>query len=222
VKFDGDVVWDTGAPSIATGLMLDAASFTTDPKKKRIDPGKDRAFTLEFENDAASGPYTVVLNFGGGSGCEVVLDVTTEPPASGALCKDLKPIENLVLQYTGATPLMKVEWYRTSVDINNPNAADRIGTIMGSTLETMNNTFSFGNFATANSTNDVDFVLVDSFGLKQRSRFHLSCSDADMNDPTDCNNLVGDGKDNSVAGGNQWLLRDLQGKGLKMCNYPTP
>jgi uncharacterized repeat protein (TIGR01451 family) len=217
VKFDADVIWDDGAAWSNAGITLNSGNFTTDPKKKRIDPGKSRNFILEFEKNAADSPYQLTLNFD--TGCELTLDLTTGPPVQQAQCSDLKPIEQVVLDYAGANPLSSVSWFRTTVaDINNPGTANLIGTASGATV--MSGPFSFGNFAAASSTNDVDFVLTFTSGAKQRSRFHLSCSDPDMNDITDCGKPQGDGKDNSVTGGNLWTLRDLQGKGLQMCNYP--
>jgi hypothetical protein len=217
VKFDGDVVWDDGAPWTLAGITLDTANFTTDPKKKRIDPGKTRVFTLEFEKNAAFFPYQLKLIFD--SGCEVDLEILTGPPTELAACSELKPIEQMVLQYSGVKTISSVSWFRTTVsDINNPGTANLIGTASGADIGIT--PYSFGNFAAASSTNDVDFVLTFTDDTKQRSRFHLSCSDPEMNDITDCGKLQGNAKDNSVTGGNLWTLRDLQGKGLQMCNYP--
>jgi hypothetical protein len=65
VKLDADVVWDGRINWTAEGVTLTSADFTTDLKKKRIDPGKKRVFTLEFEKDAITdlAAYTLSVTF---------------------------------------------------------------------------------------------------------------------------------------------------------------
>jgi hypothetical protein len=72
IKFGKDVIWDKKANWTAGGLTLTSADFTTDVKRKSIDPGKTRMFTLEFQNNAGSdlSTYTVTAIFD--SGCRVV------------------------------------------------------------------------------------------------------------------------------------------------------
>ena len=98
-----------------------------------------------------------------------------------------------------------------------PGAADKIGDTGPLAVGQI---FSFGNYDAANATNDVDFQITFADSTTQKSRFHLSCSDPEMQDIGDCGQLEGNGKDNSVTGGNLWLLRDLQGHGNHMCNFP--
>ena len=156
---------------------------------------------------------------GFGNACSLEYEPPTTPPVQLAVCSDLKPIEQMVLQYAGTKTIASVSWYRTTVaDLNNPGTTNLIGTATGAAIGST--AFSFGNFAANSSTNDVNFVVTFTDGTKQRSRFHLSCSDSDMNDITDCGKPQGDGKANDVAGGNLWTLRDLQGKGLQMCTFP--
>ena len=71
---------------------------------------------------------------------------------------------------------------------------------------------SFDGFAAANSANDVEFLITFTDGSVATSQFHLSCSDEEMNDITDCGTFQGNGKDNS-SGLNTWILRDLAGNG---------
>jgi hypothetical protein len=71
VKLDGAVVWDNTIHCVAgtCSATLSSAQLTSDTRKKSIDPGKTRLFTLEFQNTAASGPYAVTVDFG--TGCSV-------------------------------------------------------------------------------------------------------------------------------------------------------
>lgn len=222
VKFDGDVLWDglAGTCDATTcSLALVSAQLTSDTKRKSIDPGRTRILVLEFERNAGTDLAAYALTLGFGNACSLEYEPPTTPPIQLAVCSDLKPIEQVVLQYAGSKAIGSVSWYRTTVsDLNNPGTTNLIGTATGAQIGST--PFSFGNFAANGSTNDVDFVITFTDGTKQRSRFHLSCSDADMNDITDCGKLQGDGKANDVAGGNLWTLRDLQGKGLQMCSFP--
>lgn len=151
------------------------------------------------------------------------LTVTVEPPPPMPVsCSELKPIDGIKLEFdsalTGGKTIKGVQWYRTTVsDLNKPNAGDLVGST-GAIAD--GGVFNFTGFAAASATNDVDFIVTLSDNSKIRSRFHRSCSDADMNDITDCGKLQGNGKDNK-AGPNIWYLRDLSGNG-KVLGCPAP
>jgi hypothetical protein len=55
----------------------------------------------------------------------------------------------------------------------------------------------------------VDILIEFSDGSTATSGFHLSCSNPNMNDISDCGTLQGNGSD----GLNTWILRDLAGNG---------
>jgi hypothetical protein len=219
VKFDGDTIYDPDRPWIAGGITLTSGDFVTDLKKKSIDPGKTRVLILEFEKNAVMdlSQYALTISFGAGAGCSLTMPNTPGEPTI-AVCNDLKPIDGIVLQST--VGVANVDWYRTTVSsLSSPNAGDYIGS---SGPIAAGETFDFDGFAAASATNDVDFVVTLADGVtKVRSRFHRSCSDADMNDITDCGKLQGDGKDNSFPTGNIWRLADLLGNGKRLgCTVP--
>jgi hypothetical protein len=58
--------------------------------------------------------------------------------------------------------------------------------------------------------NDV-FWDIRGAGLSGSSKFHVSCSDQDMNGPEDCGAPMGDGKDNTQGDVNLWLFEGMQG-----------
>lgn len=152
--------------------------------------------------------------------CSATASVTVTqvaPPLPIGTCSDLKPIDGLKL--TATVGVLNVDWFDTTVaDINNPNLADKLGS---SGPIAANEVFTFSGYAAAGAPNDVDFVVTLSNGTKVRSRFHRSCSDANMNDITDCGKLQGDGKDNTFPTGNIWRLADLLGNGKRL-GCPVP
>ena len=85
VKFDGDVIYDVDRSWAAGGITLSSAELTTDIKKKSIDPGKTRLFTLEFQNNASTDQSTYIVNATFGSDCSVVF-VPSETPVGGNFC----------------------------------------------------------------------------------------------------------------------------------------
>ena len=73
---------------------------------------------------------------------------------------------------------------------------------------------TFVGFA-AESPNDVQWVVYEAgtSNLVGVSQFHRSCSDEDMNDPSDCGKAAGDGKGNDGGLLNDWLFAGLAGVG---------
>lgn len=86
IKFDGDVVWDATADWSAGGITLSTPHFATDPKKKTINSGQTRIFTLEFQNNANADLTTYTVNATFDSGCTVVF-VPSLPPFGGDFCQ---------------------------------------------------------------------------------------------------------------------------------------
>jgi len=146
------------------------------------------------------------------SASDTVTVEVVEPPPTPAECKELKPIDALILEYdasqAGDRSIDQVSWYRDKFDADDPtkNLIDTIGPVVDGQV------VDFGGFAAADAKNDVDFFIQFTDGGTATSRFHRSCSDEEMNDISDCGSLQGDGKDND-AGLNTWILRDLAGNG---------
>ena len=67
----------------------------------------------------------------------------------------------------------------------------------------------------AGSPNDVYWEIFDAgTGVKLgESKFHLSCSDSDMNGVEDCGKNQGDGKSNELGLINDWLLERIKDEG---------
>ncbi len=150
-----------------------------------------------------------------GAACSASDIVTVEammPPPAPAECKDLKPIDALILEYdasqAGDRSIESVTWYRDKFDPQDPtkNLIDSTGPVSDGQV------VNFDGFAVANAKNDVDFFIQFTDGSNATSRFHRSCSDDEMNDIADCGSLQGDGKDDN-SGLNTWILRDLAGNG---------
>jgi hypothetical protein len=150
-----------------------------------------------------------------GEVCSASDTVTVEavkPPPAPAECKELKPIDALILEYdasqAGGRTIEEVAWYRDKYKADDPskNLINTTGPVIDGQLVT------FDGFAEADAKNDVDFFIQFTDGSTATSRFHRSCSDEEMNDISDCGTLQGDGKEND-SGLNTWVLRDLAGNG---------
>ena len=84
---------------------------------------------------------------------------------------------------------------------------------------------SFGNritFQEANTGNDVEMHIYENGIEIGRSKFHVSCSDDNMDGTDDCGKPQGNGKDDDSGWINAWLLDGMIGeKGSFECNLPN-
>ncbi|NND59514.1 MAG: hypothetical protein HKN49_04525 [Gammaproteobacteria bacterium] len=131
------------------------------------------------------------------------------PVASDYTCD--KPIDSLTMIWDGATPVRIKAWKgpvgsELLADINDIQPGEEI-TVMGY----------------AGSPNDVFWEVFDS-GTDNKigeSKFHLSCSDSEMNGPEDCGLNQGNGKDNDGGLVNNWLLEGIVDAGGTLdCTQP--
>jgi hypothetical protein len=186
--------------------------------------GQSQTFTASTNlTETTTNTITVTAQQAGGTctatSAATVTFVPPQPPI--AACADLKPIDGIALEFNsalaGGRSIANVAWYKTTVsNINSPNANDLLGN-SGPLAD--GEVFTFDGYAAAGSPLDVDFVVTFTNGTKVRSRFHRSCSDADMNDIADCGKPQGDGRDNNTEGGvrpNIWLLSELLGNGKRL------
>ncbi len=115
--------------------------------------------------------------------CELTLDKTCRidtPPVQFDKCNG--KLTQFTLEWGGAGPITATG-PNNSVSVNPGEEA----------------TF-FGPF-------DNNDVIVDIVGaVTGQSEFHVSCSDEDFNDPTDCGKPAGDGKSNEAQFINDWFL----------------
>jgi hypothetical protein len=194
VKFDGDVVWDSGAAWTAGGIVLTSANFTTDMKKKSIQPGQTRTFTLEFEKNAVTdlAQYDGLLTFG--SGC--TLDFPPAPSlVSSNFCTTVpgkgKP-RTLTLIYTGQNCPSGCNSQADGkvVVSGNPNNADPVyikvtdaksaSVVWFQSKVDLNDSFIIDAFAGAHSTvgtnTTVTIYASQSGPVLSTVTFHTSCS----------------------------------------------
>jgi hypothetical protein len=144
--------------------------------------------------------------------CELELDKTCcippPPPAEDFVCSDAKPFETLTLVWGGAQVIDIVT--EGNQVINGIKPEDVV------VLDV------------AGLGNDVDVDITFADGTTRKSRFHVSCSDDEMNGPEDCGSNQGNGKDNKseidgVPAVNAWLFEGLASPdGVLQCTPPDP
>ncbi|MGD9317967.1 MAG: hypothetical protein PVG56_14105, partial [Anaerolineae bacterium] len=194
IKRDGDAIHKGNIP--APSAVIDTG-WEGNADKRTIKPGETDTLKFKFQNDAAlDGAYNIVVEFK--YGCS--MEVSYEPPFSGANFSCSKPIDALTMIWNGgATDVWVTAWKGT------------VGSTALATLVpvTTGNALTVSGFA--GSPNDVYWeIFADASGTSKlgESTFHLSCSDDDMNDALDCGKLQGDGKD-KAGYLNDWLLEGL-------------
>jgi len=136
-----------------------------------------------------------------GATCEdednVVISVE---PAPQLACSEIKPVTALSMVWDG------------------PSGVDVL-TEGGQLFSNVQN----GNKITFNAAglgNDVELAL--SGAVNGSSKFHVSCSDQNMNGPEDCGSNQGNGKDDDPGSTNDWLLDAMIGaNGQFSCSLPN-
>ncbi len=110
------------------------------------------------------------------------------------LYRDAKPIQTLSLIWDGADGINIV----TAGDqvINGINNGDLVVIVV------------------ADLGNDVDVTI--SGAASGVSRFHVSCSDQEMNGPEDCGSSLGNSKDNDAGLINSWIFKGMAGNSLTL------
>jgi hypothetical protein len=157
-----------------------------------------------------------------GAVCNTATDsVTTDvflPPQGSFDCKDAKPIDELTMIWN-PDPLSP-----------NQNVCVRafLGAAHGSQLQVFTDVAP-GDVVKVNgmggSPNDQEWViypvedcLTTPLGV---SRFHISCSDGNMNGIEDCGKALGDSKDDDPSFINDWLFEGMKGDKTLDCT-PDP
>jgi len=187
VKLDGDIFKDDTRPMTWT---FTAADFINDLKNRQIKVGdtKELLFeTTEKFKHATADQISITVNFE--EGCSV----TFVPGAQAFVCKDAKPIDSLSMIWNGPD----------GVDVMSPD-----GTMVNGVVNGQEVSFS----GLSGLGNDVFWSIADAgAGVAGSSKFHVSCSDDNMNGPEDCGTAQGNGKDDSSANLNFWLLEGMAG-----------
>jgi hypothetical protein len=185
VKLNGDIFKDDTRPMTWT---FTAADFINDLKNRQIKVGdtKELLFetTTKFKH-ATADQISITVNF------EEDCSVTFVPGAQTFVCKDAKPIDSLSMIWNGPN----------GVNVTSPT---------GATASNVQNGQEVSFNGLSGMGNDV-FWYIEGAGLSGTSKFHVSCSDQDMNGPEDCGAALGDGKDDSNNNLNLWRFEGMQG-----------
>ena len=159
--------------------------------------------TFQFVTDAIVTPddtnlfkntVTVTGATQSGATCEAMDMVTVKrnpPPPPPFDCSDAKPIVALQLVWDGASGVNIVTEGGEVI-----NGIDNGEEIM---------------FSTEGLGNDIDLTI--SGAVSGSSRFHVSCSDDEMDGEEDCGTRQGNGKGNDAGKVNDWLLEGMIGEG---------
>ena len=132
-----------------------------------------------------------------------------EPPTGPFECK--KPLDQLTMIWDG-TEAIRIEAFKGKTsdpllaDVDNIAVGDEV-TVTG--------------FAGKKDVIWKIFKAGTSDKLGE-SKFHLSCSDADMNGVEDCGKRQGDGKKNEASLINDWLLEGIVGASSTLDCTPMP
>ena len=145
---------------------------------------------------ATSGPVTVTLSS------------PTPTPMPQAACSELKPINELRMQWNGTQTICIVAHKGgTSTAVISTQCGITPGTVVTVT-------------GMAGAPNDVVWeIFADNGGTPGTkigaSDFHISCSDVDMNGPEDCGKAEGDAK--GLSGFiNTWIFKGMAGNGKQI------
>ena len=131
--------------------------------------------------------------------------IVLPPPPPPFECKG--KIKELTMIWDGDKNISEIAVYRDKYDPKNPEK-NLMYNIIGGPIRRGDNVAATG-YVAANAKNDVDWLITFEDGTTGISRFHLSCSDKDMNGPEDCGKPQGDGKKNKSNCINDWVLEGM-------------
>ena len=190
VKREGDTIFE-GRPVPQPLALITSDMMTSDIKKRQIKHGESKKVKFEFAAKASTVPedYEITVYFA--EDCFV----TFEPESIPFVCRDAKPIETLTLIWIGALPVTVTSESGQSFDITDDTEREVTFDVLG-------------------LGNDVDVDI--SGAVNGKSRFHVSCSDNEMNGPEDCGNPQGNSKDNNSGRLNLWTFEGMAGNGLTL------
>ena len=190
IKFDGDIF--TGFKAAPTAVF-GPSDWTGNPNRRILPPGDSHNLEIEFQDDFngnVQGDYAITINFE--EGCSVTFVNTGLP----FVCT--KPIDELTMIWDGPQSSIRVKAWKGPV---------------GSTLLLDQSGIGMGDEVTASgyagSPNDVFWEVFAGGSKVGESKFHLSCSDNDMNGAEDCGKRQGNGKDNNNSLINNGLLEGM-------------
>ncbi len=169
-------------------------TFTGKLSERQLQAGQRKKLVFEFEHKVLKNPgdYTILVNFV--QQCSVEFDGQDIP-----FFQCQKPIDVLTMIWDGDEAIRVLAWKGAPgtillADIDNIGIGDEV-TVSGY----------------AGSPNDVTWEILQA-GTDSKlgeSRFHLSCSDRDMNGPEDCGANEGNGKENDPDLINDWIFEGM-------------
>ncbi len=200
---------------IANGVTVDNVTVVDDQVMGPIGSGisipAGEMVTL-FDTRTLYGTTTNVATVTGdvgGQACTEAMDsvevTVTTPPAGPYACT--KPMKRLAMVWDGLQDVRVVVWKGA---VGSTQLADIPLVAPGDVVEV-------GGFATA--PNDVIWEIFEPAPSAVKigeSKFHLSCSDPEMNGVEDCGRNEGNGKSNELGLINDWLLEEITDSGGKL------
>ncbi len=195
VTNNGDPLSDVSILDDRLGIIAEMLSFATNQTRSFTRSG---AISQTTTNVATA--IGVLADDGECLATDQVTVVVEEPPAPPMTCRDIKPITALSMVWDGPS----------GVDIATEGGQQFNDVQRGSQIT----------FSTAGLGNDVDLTL--SGAVNGSSRYHVSCSDQEMNGSEDCGNNEGNGKGNDSSLINTWLFDGMTGEsGSFACELPN-
>ncbi|MFC1532529.1 hypothetical protein ACFL7M_04060 [Thermodesulfobacteriota bacterium] len=173
-------------------------------RKRQIKANDKDKLKFEFEKKAKTGQDDFLITVDFLEGCSVEYVPGTVPFD----CE--KPIDSLTMIWDGDQDIRIKAW------------KDAVGSTLLDDIDGIVNGMDVTVSGYAGSPNDVYWEIFEAgTGNKiGESKFHLSCSDQEMNGPEDCGTAQGNGKGNEAGLINDWLLEGmtLGNGGLFDCN----
>ena len=188
IEFDG-TIWQGAVPP--TSFMIDSG-WSGSPTQRALDPGDDHDLKLRFRDKETNGYHFLRVEFT--NGC--LLEADSDTPV-GASWDCSKPIDALTMIWDGAG-IVDVEAWKGAVGSTSLGTISNVGP--GTEV-------TFTGFA--GSPNDVIWQIFQNGVSVGESKFHLSCSDSEMDGPEDCGSRQGNGKSNDSGLINDWLFEGI-------------
>ena len=202
IKLDRDTIFEPAIQLEPPFAIIDTWKGGLD--KRRIKGNDKDKLKFEFEKKAktSQNEFEIMIDFL--EGCSVEYVPGTEP----FYCE--KPVDALAMIWNGSQTVRVKAWKGA---VGSTLLADIDGIVP--TQEVTVNGY-------AGSPNDVYWEIFEAgTDIKiGESKFHMSCSDQEMNGPEDCGTAQGDGKANESGLINDWLLEGmtLGNEGFFDCN----
>ncbi len=151
----------------------------------------------------------------GGAECTAAMDqltvTVTLPPPGSFDCSAAKPINELSMEWGGLQNVRIRAW---KGNVGSTLLKDQDNIVPGTVVKVT---------GLGGSPNDQVWEVFQAGTLTKigESKFHISCSDPDMNGIEDCGKNEGNGKDNTASLINAWLFEGMKGNGKTLSCTPV-